>query len=115
GAGSRQHPRIEFVAERFGAETSEQRLIIEGLAGNDLHVAKAARIIEDNSRARRHVEYHMVMRAISAARMVKFARRLLILILDNAKRARHAQMHQEHLARGKIRQQVFGAAAETSH
>ncbi len=57
----------------------------------------------------------MVMRAISAARMVKFARLLLILILDNAKRARHAQMHQEHLARGKIRQQVFGATAETGH
>jgi hypothetical protein len=57
----------------------------------------------------------MVMRAISAARMVKVARRLLILVLDDAKRARHAQMHQQDIARGKIGEQVFGAAAETGH
>src|SRR5437763_16616440 len=78
GAGSRQHPRIEFVAERFGAETSEQRPIIESLAGKDLHVAKAARSTEDNSRARRQVEYHTDTRAISPARMANFARRRLI-------------------------------------
>src|SRR5258707_624295 len=57
----------------------------------------------------------MIMRANMAARMAKFARRALILVLDNAKRARHAQMHQEHIARSKIGKQVLGATAETGH
>src|SRR5260370_28755171 len=57
----------------------------------------------------------MIMRAILIARMMKFARGVLFIVLDDAERARHAQMHQEHVARGQIGQQVFGAAAETRH
>src|SRR5664279_3163998 len=37
GAGVRQHGGVEFVADRFGTETPEQRLLVERLASDDLH------------------------------------------------------------------------------
>ncbi len=40
----------------------------------------------------------MIVRAVLAARMVKFARRFGFALLEDAKRAGHAQMHQEHVA-----------------
>ena len=33
-------------------------------------------------------------------------------VLADAERARHAEMHQQHVAGGQIGQQIFGAAAE---
>src|ERR1700682_6655730 len=57
----------------------------------------------------------MSVRAILSSRVVKFARRVLFIVLDDAERPRHPQMHKQHVARGKIGQQVFGAAAETGH
>src|ERR1700716_3863551 len=57
----------------------------------------------------------MIVRAILSSRVVECARRVLFSVLDDAERARHAQMHQEYVARGKIGQQVFGATAETRH
>ena len=81
GAGSRQHRGVEFIAERLGTEALQKRFLFQLAARDDLHIAKAARIVEDNSRARRHVEHDMVMRAIFAARMVEFARRFLFIAL----------------------------------
>src|SRR5258708_5272104 len=52
GAGARQHRRVEFVAERFGTEAAQERLPLQRMARNDLHVAEAARVVEDNGRAR---------------------------------------------------------------
>ena len=52
GAGARQHGGIELIAERLGAEPLQQRLLVERVARDDLHVAEAARIVEDDVRAR---------------------------------------------------------------
>ena len=78
GAGVRQHRRIEFIAERLGAEPLQQRLFLDLVAGDDLHVAEAARIVEDHGCARRHVEHDMVVGAVLAARMMEFAGRLAV-------------------------------------
>src|SRR5258706_4263935 len=61
------------------------------------------------------MKHYMVMCAILVARMVELAWHFLILVLDDAERAGHAQMHQQHVAGGKIRHQVFGATAQTGH
>ena len=47
--------------------------------------------------------------------MVEFARGFLFVVLNDAERARHAQMHQQDVSGGKVRQKVFGAAAEARH
>jgi len=57
----------------------------------------------------------VVMRAILAARMMELAGRARLIVLDDAERARHAQMHQEHVTGAEVRQKVFGAAAEAGH
>src|SRR5579883_2342402 len=54
----------------------------------------------------------MVMRLVLVARMVKLARRALPARFADPKRARHAEMHQQHVAGGEAGQQIFGAAAE---
>ena len=77
GAGARQHRGVEFIAERLGTEALQQRLVLDPVAGENLHVAEAARIVENNRRARRHVEHDMVVRAILVARMMEFAGRAL--------------------------------------
>ena len=115
GAGSRQHLRVEFIAERLGAEALQQRLILERVPRDDLHVTEPPGIVEDHIGARRHPKHHVVMRAIVVARMMELAGRLRALVLDDAERAGHAQMHQQHVAGGEIGHQIFGAAAETGH
>ena len=57
----------------------------------------------------------MVMRAILNSGMMEFARGFLFVVLDHAERARHAQMHQQDVAGGKVRQKVFGAATKARH
>ncbi len=55
------------------------------------------------------------MRALVVARMMELTGRLRGLVLDDAERAGHAEMHQQHVAGGKIGHQIFGAAAEPGH
>ena len=55
------------------------------------------------------------MGAVFAARRVKLPRRLFAAGLNDAKRAGHPQMHQQHVAGGEVGHQIFGAAAETGH
>ena len=57
----------------------------------------------------------MVVRAIPVARMMEFARRLAVPVLDDAERARHTQMHQQHIARGEVGHQIFGSPSEPGH
>src|SRR6185437_738768 len=113
GAGTRQHGGIECVAERFRTEPVQQRFILDRAAGDHLHVAEAARIVEDHGRARGHVKHHMIMGMVLAARMMELAWRLLVVLPEDTKRARHSQMHQQHVAGGEIDHQIFGAAAES--
>src|SRR5712691_949187 len=55
-ARAREQPRVELVAKGLGAERAQQRLPVKLGAGNELHHPEAARIIEGNTRARRHME-----------------------------------------------------------
>ena len=49
--------------------------LVERVARDQLHVAEAARIVERDDRAVRHVEHHMIVRRELAARVMEFARR----------------------------------------
>src|SRR6185369_15190198 len=63
-ASARQRRGAEGVAERLGAEPAQERLGLEVLPWHDLHRAEAARIVERNDRARRHMKYDVVVRAV---------------------------------------------------
>jgi hypothetical protein len=108
----RQHGRIEFVAERLGAKPAQQRLLIERAARDHFHVTEAARIVEDDVGTGGHPKQHVVMRGVLGPRGVKLAGRGLVVRHDDAKRARHAQVHQQHVARGEIGHEIFCTAAQ---
>ena len=57
----------------------------------------------------------MIMRAILNSGVVEFPGDCLLVVLDDAERARHAQMHQQDVSGGKVRQKVFSAATEAGH
>src|ERR1700743_2063712 len=57
----------------------------------------------------------MVMGAVLVARVVKLAGRMRLALPEHAERAGHAEMHQKHIARGKISHQIFGATAKAGH
>jgi hypothetical protein len=46
---------------------------------------------------------------------MKFSRHGFAVCERDTKRTRHAEMHQQHVAGGKIRQQIFGAATQPGH
>ena len=111
---ARQHRAVERVAERLGTERRDHRMLVELGARDQLHVAEAARIVERHHRAVRHVEHHVVVRGKLAALVVEVARRRGVALVQHVERARHAEMHQQHLAGRDIRQQVFGAPADAA-
>ena len=60
---------VEFIAQRLRPERAQQRLLLELGARHQLHRAEAARIVEGDGCAVRHVKHHMVVRrALSSAR-----------------------------------------------
>ena len=77
-AGARQHRSVEFVAERLGPKRAQQRLPVELGARDELHHAEAARIVEGDPRAGRHVEHHVVVRGVLRAIVVIAAGRALV-------------------------------------
>ncbi len=121
----RQHGGVEGVAERLGPERAQQRLLLERSARHQLHGAEAARIIEGDPGAIRHVKDHVIVGGVLRLRVMIFAghaRAGVVFgadvlgdanVLGDAKRSRHAQMHQQHIAGGEIDQEVFGAAADS--
>ena len=111
-ASLRQHRAVERITERLGAEQLDHRVAGKLVAHDQLHVAEAARIVEGDDRAIRHVEHHMIVRGELAARVMEFAGALLVTAVQNAERARHAEMHQQHLAGRQIRQQILRAPVQ---
>ena len=110
-AGARQHGGIECVAERLGAKPFQQRLVVELGARHELHRAEAARIVEGDGRAGRHVKHDVVVRDVLFA-LVIIAAELLVVFLKDMKRAGHAEMHDQHVAGRQIGEQIFGAPAD---
>jgi hypothetical protein len=112
GAGARQHGGIEFIAERFGTETAQQRLLIEFGAGRELHEAEAARIVEGDDGAVGHVKDDMIVGHMLDALVMVAAEFFAALAAEDVKRAGHPEMHDQHLAGGEIGEQKLAAAAE---
>ena len=116
--GVRQHGGVEGVAERLGPERAQQRLLLELGARHQLHRAEAARIVEGDPGAVRHVKDHMIVGGVLRLRMMIFAghARAAVMghanVMGDAERSRHAQMHQQHIAGGEIDQEIFGTAAD---
>ena len=56
----------------------------------------------------------MIMREVIGAFAI-IAAEMFVLAEKNVKRARHAEVHEQHVAGGKIDQEIFGAPAEPGH
>src|SRR5690242_3917568 len=56
----------------------------------------------------------MIVGAILVSRMME-STGFLFVIIEDAKRSGHAEMHQQHVAGAKIGKKIFGAAAEAIH
>ena len=107
GAGARQHGRVERSVERLGPDLPHQRMLGELIGRHQQHQPEAARIVEDDAGAGRHVEHDMVVRPRLRARVVEAARRLRLALAAHAERAGHAEMHHQHVARGEFGKQIF--------
>ena len=79
---------------------------------NELHKAEAARIVVNNAGASRELEGDMVMRGIlSPSANPRHALHEAPGVFD-AKRSRHAEMHDEEVRAVEIGDEIFGAAPE---
>ena len=83
--------------------------LVELGARDQLHRAEAARIVEGHRLAVRHVKHHVVVRGALRALVIVDAG---LGVLADAERARHAEMHDQHVAGRQIGQQIFRAPAE---
>ena len=112
GAGLRQHGGVEFIAKRLGPERRQLRLLLELGARHQLHRAETARIVEGHGGAVRHVKHHVVVRDGLCFLVMVSGDLALAAIAADAERARHAEMHHQHVARRQIGQQIFRAPPE---
>jgi hypothetical protein len=85
GAGTGQQRGVELIAQRLGAESFQERLLLDLRPPHDLHVAEATRIVERDDRTARHVKDDVIMRAIVAARMMEHGRLLIVCAFGDAK------------------------------
>src|SRR6266566_2039208 len=74
--------------------------------------SSSARVVEGDARARRHVKHDVVVGGVLRALVVVAPRCGFSAAPGDAKRSRHAEVHHQHVAGGKVGQQIFGAAAE---
>ena len=96
--GPREGRRVEAAIERLWTE-GLQRAITGLFAGvDDVHLTEAARIVEHDGGAGRHREQHVVVRIEAAAFVVEVTLHRIALPLDDAKRSRHAEVHQQRVA-----------------
>ena len=110
GASLRQHGGVECIAQRLRPEVAQQRLVVELRARHQLHRAEAARIVEGRPSRRSTCETPRGRAPCSST--ARDNRRRGLRVLADAERARHAEMHDQHVAGRQIGQQIFGAAAE---
>ena len=71
-----EHRGIKSIAERLWAKRTEQGLLLQRPARNELHAAETTRIVEGRDAAIRHVEDDMIVRRrLRARRPVQRKRR----------------------------------------
>ena len=61
------------------------------------------------------MKHHVVVGDVLGALVIIGARRVLALTLENMERARHAEMHHQHVAGRQIGEQIFGPPAHAGH
>ena len=104
-AGTGECRTVEFRRQRLRSQAAEHRVLLPFDWGQHVHEAKAARIVEEHTRARVEIEDDVIMPIHWQPHCSP--------PLD-AKRARHAKMHQERLSGGQLHQEVLGAPGERS-
>ena len=97
-ARPRQHGGVERIAERLGAETAQQRFLVEAGSRHELHKPEPARVVEGDGRARRHREHDVIVREMLGPLVMEVAGLALAAVVKDAERARHAEMHQQDFA-----------------
>ena len=103
--------RTHCRAARGRARATAARRSSSG-ARHELHRAEAARIVEAIAARRSTCETPRGRAPMLGALVVIGAGRATPAVALDAERARHAEMHHQHVAGGQIGQQIFGAAAE---
>jgi hypothetical protein len=93
---------VKRVAEGLDSGTAEQRMSGKGMAWNEQHEAETARIIVDDTGTGREVEDDVIMRGIFRCGLGSWKRPLPIRCPFDAKRARHAKVHNERFGAVEI-------------
>jgi hypothetical protein len=94
-AGTGECRTVEFCRQRLRSQAAENRVLLPFDWGQHVHEAEAARIVEEHARARVEIEHDVIM--------PMHWRRHCSPPLD-AKRPRHAKVHQERLSGGQLHQ-----------
>ena len=58
------------------------------------------------------MKHHVIVREVPAALVMVSAKLLVVGFCEDVKRAGHAEMHEENVARGQVRQQIFRSPAK---
>ena len=98
-----------WLAERLRAELAQMRR--GHLVGEQIHEAEAAWVVVGDRGAVREMEDDMIVRRVLRARMMECARRRRV----DAKRSRHAQVHDEHARVVEIRDEIFRPSRQGFH
>ena len=81
-----------------------------------VHEPEAPRIVEDDGHAGGHRKHHVIVLGGRVARVIEVAGEIgFIRAFLNAKGPGHAKVHDEHLSRRELGEQVFATAIERPH
>src|SRR5688572_3880712 len=94
----RESRRVEAAIERLRTKRRQRASDREATCFDDVHLAEAARIVEDDGGARRHREEYVVVRVKTAALEIEISLHRIPASLHDAERARHPEVHQQRFA-----------------
>jgi len=94
----RESRRVEAAIERLRTKRRQRAIDRETTCFNDVHLAEAARIVEDDGGAGRHHEEYVVVHVKAAALEIEISLHCFPASLHDAERARHPEVHQQRFA-----------------
>ena len=127
GSGRGERPSAACACRRTGAAIGSPesslprgsmpmpakcRRCLDPAARHQIHEAEAPRVVVGDGRAVREAEDHMVMGASAPARDGTRPGRGFLSVHRHQEAPGHAEMHDQDLAGGQIRQQIFGPPPE---
>ena len=98
---------MKVVAERLRAHRLEERMLIQFVLGDQIHIAEAARIVELKLGAILHVDDDMGVRGIGRLGVIEITG--LFLRAQDRPPPRHAQMRDPDVPVIQMREQIFRA------